>query len=283
MRLILIFNIILLTSCQYFQPKEKDQGKVIARVGEKELLSSNISALIPANLSLTDSAAFVEKFALDWVKKQLMIGRAEEAVDFNEARIQNKVLDYQYALMVHELEKKYIDANLNEEVSDEEISAYYDEKSENFVLRENLAKCLYFKIPSKAPNVWRLRRALRNFPRDTAEVWSYSEEYAVKAFVEDSVWVKFDEVLQETPLKEVNDKASFLKTNNSVEVSDEEFIYFLKIFDYKTVGQIAPLEFIRESVSEIIINKRKIALKKELERKIYEEAEQSNAFEIYTN
>ena len=105
----------------------------------------------------------------------------------------------------------------------------------------------------------------------------------MKAFVEDSVWVKFDEVLIETPLKDVNDKAAFLKTNSSVEVSDEDFIYFLKIFEYKTVGEIAPLEFIKESVSDIIINKRKIALKKELEKKIYEEAEQTNAFEIYSN
>lgn len=247
------------------------------------MVASNLFGLIPANLSPTDSTIFVEKFVLDWVKKQLMIAKAEEAIDFNEARIQKKVLDYQYALMVHELEKKHIDVNLNEEVSESEIREYYQQKSENFVLRENLAKCLYFKIPSKAPNIWRFRRSLKNYPQDTVQIWEYANEHAVKAFVEDSVWVKFDEVLLETPLKEVNDKAGFLKANSSVEVSDQDFIYFLRIFEYKVVGEIAPLEFIKESVSDIIINKRKIALKKELEKKIYEEAEQTNAFEIYSN
>lgn len=281
MRNILIFNILFLAGCQYFQPKEVSEEKVIARVGDKQLVQSNLSELIPANLSPSDSAIFVEKFILDWVKKQLMISRAEEAIDFNEARIQNKVLDYQYALMVHELEKKYIDANLNEAVSDQEIKVYYDEKAENFVLRQNLAKCIYFKIPSKAPNVWRLRRSLRNYPQDTAQIWEYTNQHAVKAFVEDSVWVKFDEVLVETPLKDINDKAAFLKTNSSVEVSDADYIYFLKIFEYKVIGEVAPLEFIKESIADIIINKRKIALKKELEKKIYEEAEQTNAFEIY--
>ena len=58
---------------------------------------------------------------------------------------------------------------------------------------------------------------------------------------------------------------------------------FLRIFEYKVIGEIAPLEFIKEQVADVIINKRKIALKKELERKIYEEAEQTNAFEIYSN
>lgn len=283
MRNILIFNILLLTGCQYFQPKEVTEEKVIARVGEKQLVQSNLAELIPANLSPTDSAVFVEKFILDWVKKQLMISRAEEAIDFNEARIQNKVLDYQYALMVHELEQKYIDANINEEVSNSEIQAYYNEKAENFVLRQNLAKCIYFKFPSKAPNIWRFRRSLRNYPQDSLQIWEYANQHAVKAFVEDSVWIKFDEVLMETPLKNVNDKAAFLKANSSVEVSDEDYIYFLRIFEHKVIGEIAPLEFIRESIEDIIINKRKIALKKELEKKIYEEAEQTNAFEIYNN
>lgn len=272
-----------MASCQYFQPKEEISEPVIARVGEKTLVASDLQGLVPANLSTTDSATFVEKFVLDWVKKQLMIGKAEEAIDFNEARIQQRVLDYQYALMVHELEQKHIDANLDEEVSDSEIEEYYEQKSENFILRENLAKCIYFKIPSNAPNVWRLRRSIRNYPTDTIQMMEYADEHAVKTFVEDSVWVKFDEVLMETPLKDVNDKAGFLKTNSSIEVSDEDYIYFLRIFEYKVVGEIAPLEFIKESVADIIINKRKIALKKELERKIYEEAQQTNAFEIYSN
>jgi hypothetical protein len=271
----------MISGCQYFQPREEAKEPVIARVGDKELLQSDLRALMPVNLSKTDSAAYSEKFVLEWVKKQLMIRKAEEAIDFNEARIQNKVLDYQYALMVHELEKKYIDANLNEDVSEEEIRGYYEEKSENFILRENLAKCLYFKVPAKAPNVWRLRRALRNYPKDSVEVWEYAQEYAVKSFTEDTVWVKFDEVLMETPLKDVNDKAAFLRTNQSVEVSDADFIYFLKILDHKTIGEVAPLEFIRESIKDIIINKRKIALKKELERKTYEEAKKTNTFEIY--
>ncbi|GAB4230562.1 MAG: hypothetical protein Tsb0034_02540 [Ekhidna sp.] len=261
----------------------EEPEKVVARVGEKELTLSSLTELTPANLSPTDSVTFAEKFITDWIKKQLMIKRAEEAIDFNEARIQNKVLDYQYALMVHELEKRYIEANLNEDVTDSEIEEYYNQKSENFILRQNLAKCIYFKVPNSAPNVWRLRGALRNYPADTAKIWAYANEHAVKAFTEDSVWVKFDEVLMETPLKDITDKTSFLRSNSSVEVSDEDFIYFLKIFEYKLIGEIAPLEFIKESVADVIINKRKISLKKDLERKIYEEAKQTNAFEIVGN
>ena len=83
-------------------------------------------------------------------------------------------------------------------------------------------------------------------------------------------------------MRDVSDKAQYLKRNSYVEVSDEDFVYFLRIFDYKLVGEVAPLEFISESVKDVIINKRKISLKRELEKKIYDEAIRTNAFEIYT-
>ncbi len=283
MRYLLILLVLTHTSCQYFQPKQVEPERIIAKVGDKVLSEKNLLALTPSNLSLQDSSKYAEKFVSDWIKKQLMIQKAEESIDFNEAQIQRKVLDYQYALMVHELEERYIDTNLNKDVSEQEITSYYNEKSENFILRQNLAKCVYFKIPNKAPQVWRLRRALRNYPADTVKVWEYASEHAIKAFTEDSVWIKFDDVLLETPLKDISNKTQFLKSNSSVEVSDEDFIYFLKIFDYKLVGEVTPLEFIRENVKDIILNKRKIALKKDLEKKIYDEAVQNNAFEIYSN
>jgi hypothetical protein len=256
---------------------------VIAKAGNQELTEENIIGLIPPNISSIDSSTFVEKFIDDWIKKQLMIKRAQEVIDFNEAQIQQKVLDYQYALMVHDFEKKYIDQNIETEVTEEEILAYYNEKSENFILRENLTKCLYFKIPNSAPNARRFRRSLTNYPTDSTEVLDYSNQFAIRAFLDNRIWVRFDEVILETPLKEISDKTRFLETTSFVENSDEDYMYFIKIFEYKLVGEIAPMEFVRENISDIIINKRKIELKKELEKKIYEEAKASNAFEVYNN
>ncbi len=279
----LFIIVVLVGGCELLQPREQSATKIIAKAGDQELFEENIVGLIPQNSSATDSAVFVEKFVDDWIKKQLLISRAQEVIDFNEAEIKQKVLEYQYALMIHDFEKRYIDQNIDTEVRDTEILAYYNEKSENFILRENLTKCLYFKIPSSAPNLQRFRRSLRNYPTDSAEVWDYSNQFSVRAFLDNSIWVRFNEVIQETPLKEINDKARFLQTTSSIENSDEDYTYFLKIFEYKLVGEIAPIEFVRESISDIIINKRKIELKKELEKNIYEEAKATNAFEIYNN
>lgn len=280
---LLLLLIVFISGCEYFQPRPKEAAKIIAKAAGQELAEENIIGLIPQNISPGDSAIFVEKFVDDWIKKQLMISRAQEVIDFNEAQIQQKVLEYQYALMIHDFEKRYIDQNIESEVTDGEIVAYYNEKSENFILRENLTKCLYFKIPSSAPNLSRFRRTLRSYPKDSADVWDYSNQFSVRAFLDNSIWVRFNEVILETPLKEINDKTRFLETTSFVENSDEDYVYFLKIFEYKLVGEIAPIEFVKEDISDIIINKRKIELKKELEKNIYEEAKASNAFEIFSN
>jgi len=45
--------------------------------------------------------------------------------------------------------------------------------------------------------------------------------------------------------------------------------------------QIAPLEYVRPTINQIIKNKRKLALVKQLEKEIKDDAIKNNKFEIY--
>lgn len=211
-----------------------------------------------------------------------MISRSTSTIDFNEAEIERKVLDYRYAMMVHVFEKQYIRRHLNQEVSSEEISEYYNQKSDNFLLKQNIIKSIFAQIPKNAPNLSQFRRNFRAYPDgNLADLTSYITQFAIRSFLEDTSWVIFDEVALNTPLESIQNKTQFLQENRYAETSDDEYIYFLKIFDYKISDEISPLEFIREDIRNIIINKRKIALKKELEEQIYDEAKQNKLFEIY--
>ena len=67
------------------------------------------------------------------------------------------------------------------------------------------------------------------------------------------------------------------------ETRDESYIYLFRIVEYKISDQIAPLEYVREDIENIIINKRKLALKKKLYETIYEEALKTKKFEVYRN
>lgn len=283
MRQLLIFLIVLTSGCEFFKPKGEDPAEApVAKVLDTYLYPSDLAGLIPASISHDDSIKLTEKYVEDWVKKQLMIDQAQQVMDYNEAEIERKVLDYRYALMVHSFEKRYIDKNLNLAVDSQEVETYYREKADNFLLKQNIVRCLFAQIPKTAPDLNSFRRNFKAFPDGNKEdLMRYASQHAHKSFLEDSTWVIFEDLIHYTPLESIDGKSQFLEKNSYSETSDDQYFYFLNILEYKISDEVSPLEFIRENIETIIVNKRKLALKKELEEKIYEEAERNKLFEIY--
>lgn len=268
----------------YFKQKEVEEVAPLARVEDTFLYNEDISGLVPKNVSSSDSAKLAEKYVNDWVKKQLLIKKAQEEISLDQADIERKILDYRFALIVHEFEKLYIDSHLNTLVDQEEIEEYYTERSDNFLLKQNIIRCLFVQIPKSAPGLNQIRRNIRSYPDTNKEdITEYCYQYAIRSFLDDSLWVNFDEVIQNTPMQEMNDKIQFLRRNSFNETSDDDYIYLLRILEYKISDEISPLAYIREDIENIIINKRKLALKKELEKAIYDEALVQKSFEIYNN
>ncbi|WP_416867945.1 MAG: peptidyl-prolyl cis-trans isomerase [Imperialibacter sp.] len=284
----LVLVVSLLHSCEFIKLKSGEEANVqeipVARVFDTYLYKADLTGIAPENLSPEDSVKLVEKYVDSWIKKQLMIAKASSKIEFNEAEIERKVLDYKYALMVHEFEKYEIGRRLNKEVSEQEIQTYYDDKFENFLLKQNIIKCLFVKIPKEAPRISRIRGLLRSYPdSDMEEIKSYCFRFAISSSLEDNAWLNFDEVVKSTPLATIPNKVQFLRDNSFVESSDDKFIYFIKLLEYKISDQVSPLEFIREDIVNIILNKRKIELAKKLEEEIINEAQQNDEFEIYRN
>lgn len=268
--------------CGLFQPKEKRSEEPLARVNETLLFPSELDGLIPTGITREDSSQFAEKLVDDWIRKQLIIDKAKNELDLNEAKIEQKVLDYRVALTRSAFEKQYIIENLTEEVTEAEILDYYNTHSEDFVLKQNIVRCLFAEIPNEAPRQSRFERDFQQFPAgDMERLREHTTRFAIRAFLEDSIWVDFDEVIGSTPFELILDQNRVLRTRKYLKESDENANYYLRILEYKMVNDVSPLEFVRENIVDILINKRKIALKRELEEKVYNEAVEENTFEIF--
>ena len=248
------------------------------------MYGEDIAQDMPLGLSLSDSGRLVDKYVDDWIKKQLLIIKANEELSINAINIDRKVEDYRYALIMHEFEKIYIGSHLNTQVTQEEIEFYYHERSENFLLKQNIVQCIFAKIPSSAPDISQIRRNIRNFPNtDIEDIKNYCYQFADLSFLDDSVWIGLDELVVNTPLASLQNKTQFLEKTVYSETRDEGYIYLFRIVEYKISDQVAPLEYVKEDIENIIINKRKLALKKELHETIYEEALKTKKFEVYRN
>ena len=80
---------------------------------------------------------------------------------------------------------------------------------------------------------------------------------------------------------DIQNKTEFLRRNTYYEMADDTYLYFLKINQYRIQNDTSPLEFVRDDIQKIILNKRKVILAKTLEDEIYENAVKNNGFKIF--
>ena len=285
----LVIIALFLGACDLFIIKEQNgtqlnERKPVVRVFDKYLYQDDLQGLASSNLSAQDSIKRVESYMKNWVKQQLLISEAATKIEFDEAEIERKVLDYRYALMVYQYEKYYITRELSKDVTTVEIEEYYKEHQENFQLKQNIIRGIFVKIPKEAPNIAKLRRLIKSkTAKNREELKSYCFQFATSYSLEDSSWVNFGELIQNTPLIGIPNKVQYLSNNKYIETEDENFSYFFNIYDYRISEDISPLQFVTDDIENIIINKRKIQLANQLEEDIYEQAESNNDFEFFQN
>ncbi len=287
---IILLIATLASSCEYINLKQTGESDpanektVVAKVAESTLYLEDLKGIVAKDVSATDSANLVNRYVNSWVKKQLLIDEAAEKINFDIAAIDRKVLDYKYALMVHEYKKFYVNQKLDASISEEEVKNYFTENKNNFELKQNIIRGYFIKITKNAPKIKKLKSlVLSSKDSEFNELKSYCFRFADTYFLEDTVWINFDEVIRNTPFVSITNKAQFLKVNNYVEEEDEEFKYVLRIKEYKISDQTSPLEFVRNDIKQIILNKRKVAIANKLEEEVFEEAKQSNKYQIFNN
>ncbi len=286
--------ILVANSCQEknlpsflrFKNQEAEESSVltpVARVYDNYLYEEDLDGIVDEQASPEDSANIMGRYIDSWVRKQLLITEAASQIDFDEAELERKILDYRYALMVYEFEKKYVNQRVDPEVENEEIEAYYQQNKANFELKQNIIKGIFAKVPKEAPRTGRLKKLFQGELDEKVreEIKSYCLSFAASYSLDDSLWYDFEDVIKNTPLVSIPNKVQFLRSNDFIETSDEIYVYFVRIMDYKISDQISPLEFVKDDIVQIIRNQRKVALTQKLEDDIFEEAIENNDFEIY--
>jgi len=264
-------------------PKEsKDSSKKIAQIGESVLYFSEISSVIPSKISPEDSLNFVENYRDNWIRRQILYKNALKNTKIDEKEIPKRLDDYKYALITHEFEKQYISKNFSDKISEEEIKKFHENNIKEFELKQNIVKALFIKISSDSKLKNELVKLMGSEQaKDRVELQQLCAEKAVSYYLQDTVWVDFDELTKQTPLEAIPNKISFLKNNKLNETSEAGYSYLLYIKEYKISEQNSPLEFVRERIKAMILNQRKALLIKKLEEELYKEAKKNKEFQVF--
>ncbi len=276
--------LFLFVGCDLTKLGNDDEGLgvPVARVYDKYLYDKDLSQIVTPGTTPTDSAVLVKSYIDNWIKKNVILYKAEKNLSAVQKEVEQQLQEYRNSLITFMYEKELINQQLDTVVSEAEIEQYYKENERNFELKDNIVKVIYLKTKSEAPKLDNVKGWLRSDKtKDRLKLEEYCYQFASDFYLDEDTWLPFDELLKKVPLN-IYDKESFLRNNRYVEVKDSTDIYLVNIKDRKIRESLSPLSFVSEDIRNLIINKRKLQLISEMERSAYDEALRNNDFEIYS-
>ncbi len=282
------FNLRLIISLILFslflgckQEKEHENDKPLARVHDEYLYESDLKQLFPSNISQVDSITLAKNHINDWIKKQLMLQKAEENLSDESKNIEKQIEDYRSSLLIFKYSQELIKQKIDTIITQQEIESYYNEYSANFILNHNIVKALYLKVSKASPEINNVKKWYKSDnAEDLTKLEDYCYQYATKFDHFDNEWISFSNLLSELPL-DIDDEERYLRYNKYIETEDSLFYYFVKINDFAMRSTIQPIEYAKPKIKIIILNKRKFSFFEELENNIYNNALNRNEFIIY--
>jgi hypothetical protein len=282
-----LFLLGLLWACSSEKPSAAEPNaaatpdKVLARVGDKQLLMADVQGVLPAGISHADSMQQLSRYAEAWVRQELMLQKALSDNKNLPELAEKQVEDYKNTLHIQYFTEKYATEKLDTNIKAADIEAFYQNNQSNFVLRSPVVKALWVVLPSDAPKVKNAVEWLKkNNAASQQELKSYCVRFAQQFRLQDSVWVSLDELVKNTPLAEIKDKNELVRENSFLQKEDDAAIYLLKINNYKISGQVAPLAYVQSQIKGIILNQRKSGIINALSDDVYKQAQKQQEFEI---
>ncbi len=282
-KILLKYKFVLLTfivaaGCQN---SEKENGKIVARVGSNKLSLDEISLVVPQNTARADSAVMASDYIKKWVKRKLLLQKAEENLSAEQKNVNQQLEEYRESLLIYKYKNAMMSQRMDTAVTPRQIENYYNSNPEKFTLNKNIVKAIFVKIPNEFANPDRLKEMCSNTSVEgIIELRDYCLQYAKVFDIFTERWVDFQLVAKNIP-QTINDPEQFLQQNTMIERSDSTYYYLAAIQDYKLRNELAPLEFVEEKIKNLILNRRKIDFLKQLENNIYSEAVNKSRFKIY--
>lgn len=270
---------LLLFTCK--NQEQQNGKKPLAKVFDKYLYYEDIEDIFNEEMSAADSAAKMDSYINNWVKKELFIKKAELNLVEEEKNFRKMIEEYRADLLIHSYEQKLIEQKLDTNINETQIREFYEKSSSQFLLNFNAVKVLFIKIGSDVKENYKVRYLYRSDKEsDLQKLEKICRENSATFDNFSGEWIRFSEILEYLPEKPEHQQ-EFLKYKKHIEAKDSLYNYYIKIYDYKLIGEVSPLKFVRSNMRTIILNQRKHRLTSEIEKTMYQNALNNGNVEVF--
>ncbi len=262
-------------------PDHKGKTPLVEVAGEY-LYEEDLRTALPPGISKDDSVSFAERYIQNWVKDALLFDKAEGNIPDND-KINRLVGNYRRTLIMHAYQEELVNQRLGNEISEEEVAAYYVQNKRLFRAEVPYVKGLFIKVPLRAPDLGNVRAWYKKNSRDAIEnLEKYSLSHAVSYDYFYDRWVSVSDLAAKMPLNTGSDEmGTYLNKNQNLEVKDTAFVYFLHVEEFLDKGEQRPLDFARDEIKEILINLKRVEFINGVKDDLYRYASEKNKITYY--
>lgn len=265
-----------LASCSFLH-----DDQVVAKVEGKKLYKSEVVKYVPHGLPKEDSLALANQYIKAWAAELIMNAMADQQLTKKEKDVSRELEDYKSSLLKYRYEQKYIADRLDTAVTDNQIEEHYRSNPNLYVLSVPIVKARYMRLPKASSMKDDLVKLLpgKN-DGDLILLDSLSRTYADKYIDYGDEWIDIVALSREYGV----DYGTLLGAMDEcfIDVVDEQGTdHIAYITDYMRGGSVAPIEFCREKIREMIVSQRKYALSRALEQDLLDDALKKGNFVVY--
>lgn len=272
MRELIVFVLLVwLSSCK----PDTSQNSVLARVGGNVLLAEDIK-FIELSDNTNDSLEYIKLYVDRWVKKQLMLQKAELNISDDQKNIEKMVADYRASLLIYRYQQEMLHQKMDTTVNYNEMMKYYELHKSDFILDSAIVKARVVKAPLGFNQLNGLRKMIKyNDLEQIAQLENLCFQNKIFYHLT-SEWLTLSSLYSIFP-----GRGDFFKYAPFHEKTDSAFVYLLYVSEFKLANDTVPFEFTTEKIKELILRKRKVKFIKDLENSIYNDGISNNLFTTY--
>ena len=278
--LYIILLAVIIYGCDRFNSDKIDDA--VARANDSYLYKEDLKHIIPNNVSKVDSTLLANNYINNWASNLLLMDKALlNLPEKQQESFNSLVKQYENDLYTKAYLEALVKRSIDTTVSKVEADTIYQRNKESFKLNDELLKLRYINLPQNAVNLEVIKSKFKKFEKND-KVFLDSIAVQFRSYsLNDSVWVRASQVIEKIPVANQSNKNQLLKKSNFVQLKDSLNLYLIQINDVLLRGDYAPLDYVKPTVIQIINNKRKLELIKEIENEITKDAIKNKQFEIY--
>lgn len=265
-----LFFLFFTFSCKEGRKPDTDK-QALLEVEGRYLYFEDLKNMIPSGTEPQDSASVSERYIKKWVTDVLVYETAKRNIR-NLSDIEKMVEDYRRSLIIHEYQQNLLTERLPKAIPDSTLRTFYDKYNSSLISNGNYIKGLFLVVPATAPDMNSVRQWVNKGDHVSLEnIEKYSLQNAISYDYFFDKWLDFVEIMRKLP-EPITEPSKFIASNSFYETEDSLQHYFLKIIEYKLIGDTEPFEIAKNKIETIISNQQKNEFISSFEDDLYNDA-----------